>query len=586
MVDPNKTDKENTLGFDNADILAQKRRRDAEVARAASAVSANDLRAQMQTDKAKPPSVQKNPAAQTAKKSPVKAPAAAPSDGARKASAPMRPAASAPRPAPKNVPAGNPQTAKNTQPKPRTSAQPPKQSPAQTVAKPAPLGQQPRRVTEVKPSMIPYKQVTLKPKSTSDDGATRVTDIRDVRPLAQEMNNRTQLTSISKNAQALRPAKQAEEQDESEGGNTIISIIKAITYIVAVIVVSVFLSVCIILVGNDVFAFVKDDTMVEVTIPEYATVNDIAEILHANDVIAYPGIFRFYGYLNKVDVLPEGSEDSSVFVAGTYTVHPMMNYDELLEAFKKKAPSGISRITIPEGYTTDEIIDLFVSKGIGTREGYIDVINNYDFDYWFIDALEESGVSENRYYRLDGYLFPDTYEFYNASSEVVVIGKLLKRFNQVFLDSYSQKAKELGYTVDEILIIASLIEKEAGTQADFFDISSVFNNRLKNPANYPYLESDATVVYAIHHDTGERINPTGEDMTYESPYNTYTNKGLPPGPIANPSASAIRAALYPSVTDYYYFYSESAHITHYSTTYEEHKKVIAEMKNKYNTSNN
>jgi UPF0755 protein len=400
------------------------------------------------------------------------------------------------------------------------------------------------------------------------------------------MNNRTQLTSISKSAPALRPAQRVEEQDESEGGNTIISIIKAITYIVAVIVVSVFLSVCIILVGNDVFAFVKDDTLVEVTIPEYATVNDIAEILHANEVIAYPGIFRFYGYLNKVDVLPEGSEDSSVFVAGTYTVHPMMNYDELLEAFKKKAPSGISRITIPEGYTTDEIIDLFVSKGIGTREGYIDVINNHDFDYWFIDALEENGVSENRYYRLDGYLFPDTYEFYNASSEVVVIGKLLKRFNQVFLDSYSQKAKELGYTVDEILIIASLIEKEAGTQADFFDVSSVFNNRLKAPANYPYLESDATVVYAIHHDTGERINPTGEDMAYESPYNTYTNKGLPPGPIANPSASAIRAALYPSVTDYYYFYSESAHVTHYSTTYEEHMKVIAEMKNKYNPSNN
>jgi UPF0755 protein len=138
--------------------------------------------------------------------------------------------------------------------------------------------------------------------------------------------------------------------------------------------------------------------------------------------------------------------------------------------------------------------------------------------------------------------------------------------------------------VDEILIIASLIEKEAGTQSDFFDISSVFNNRLNAPSKYPYLESDATVVYAIHHETGERINPTGQDMTYESPYNTYTNKGLPPGPIANPSASAIRAALYPSVTDYYYFFSESTYVTHYSTTYEEHKKVIAEVMNKNNPS--
>lgn len=357
-------------------------------------------------------------------------------------------------------------------------------------------------------------------------------------------------------------------QDESEGSNTVISIIKAITYIIAVVVVAVFLSVFVILVGNDVYAFVKDDTVVDVSVGEYATLDDIATMLHESGIIQYPSVFKLYANLKS---------DNGEFLAGDYSLSPMMNYDELLASFKPKKASGVSRITIPEGYTTDDIIDLLVSRGIGTREGYVDVINNYDFDYWFIDELEENGLPTGRIYRLDGYLFPDTYEFYNASSEEVVIGKLLKRFNEVFIEAYKTRAETLGYTVDEVLTLASMIEKEAGTQSDFFDISSVFHNRLKNSANFPYLESDATVVYAIQHDTGERIQPTGKDMEYVTPYNTYLNQGLPPGPIANPSASAIRAALYPADTKYYFFVSASSRLTYFSTTREEHEKNIAKI---------
>ena len=241
--------------------------------------------------------------------------------------------------------------------------------------------------------MIPYKQMPPKKRSEAEEGATRITDIRDIRSVAQA-DDHTRLTDVKQPLYREKKNLPPQEQDESEGANTIISVIKAVTYIVAVIVVSVFLSMFIILVGNDIFAFVKDDTMVEVTIPEYATVGDIADILYENSLIEYPGIFELYSKFG-------GSSTGSEFVAGTYTVHPMMNYDELLAAFKKKAPSGISRITIPEGYTTDEIIDLFVSYNIGTRERYVEVINNYDFDYWFIDELEANGVSSDRFYRLD-----------------------------------------------------------------------------------------------------------------------------------------------------------------------------------------
>ncbi len=512
------------LGEDNADILAEKRRRAAEsastpVRSVPSAVSAAQLRARMQSS---------TPSGTPAVK--PTAPAAKPTAPAVKSTAPaVKPTAPAAKP---TIPA-------------------------------AKTGGEGIRV------MIPHQQV----KSTASDvteGATRVTDISSLRKIPPA--DGTRVSDIPTEKDKKKKKKKREQEDESEGRNALVSIIKAITYIVSVIVVSVFLAVFIILVGNDVYAFVKEDTVVDVTVPEYATLNDISTILQENGLIEYPSIFKIYANLNMTK---KEKENGFVFIAGTYPVSPMMNYEELLAAFKEKPVTGTSRITIPEGYTTDQIIDLLVSKGIGTREGYIDVINNYDFDYWFVDALEESGWKDGRYYRLDGYLFPDTYEFYNDSTEEVVINKLLRRFNQIFVESFRIRAEDLGYTVDEVLTLASLVEKEGGTQSSFFNISSVFHNRLKNPARFPYLESDATVVYAIRHETGEHINPTKEDLEYESPYNTHKYKGLTPGPIANPSASAIRAALYPADTKYYYFYSASASVTLFASTLDEHLANVA-----------
>lgn len=409
-------------------------------------------------------------------------------------------------------------------------------------------------------ALIPHQKAEIHKKGDDENTATRVTDM--------SLSLPSDATRVSK-AQPVIPDKKQprpdREEEESEGGNTIISVIKAITYMVSIVVVSVFLAVFVILVGNDIYALVKDEAVIEISVPEYATLNDVSELLYENGIIEYPNVFKIYANLKK---------DNGQFIAGSYPISPTMNYDELLAAFKPKKATGTSRITIPEGYTTDQIIDLFVSKGIGTREGYVEAINNYDFDYWFIDELEENGWKDGRYYRLDGYLFPDTYEFYNASTEVVVINKLLKRFNEVFIESYAIKAKELGYTVDEILTLASMVEKEGGTQADFFNISSVFNNRLKNAARYPYLECDATIVYALEHETGEHVNPTKEHLSYQTPYNTHTNKGLPPGPISNPSASAIRAALYPADTDYYFFVSASATVTYYASTLDEHNANV------------
>ena len=359
-------------------------------------------------------------------------------------------------------------------------------------------------------------------------------------------------------------------ENTKEGANMMTSVVKGIVYIVLVLVVSVFISIFAIRVGNDVFAFVKSDEAVDITIPENATTSEVARILADNGIIKYPSVFKMYASLKH---------EKGDYLAGDYTVSPSMSYDKLRGTFKKQVETGTCWITIPEGYTTDEIIDLMVENGIGTREGYIDVINNYNFDYWFIDELEEKGTNPDRFYRLDGYLFPDSYEFYKASSEATVINKLLARFDEVFVEDYRTRASQLGYSVDQILIIASLVEKEAGSMADFMYVSSVFNNRLKDPYNFPRLESDATVVYAIQINTGVRPKEiTPEDLKYDSPYNTYTHEGLTPGPITNPSASAIRYALYPANTNYKYFVSADNGTTLFAATKYEHDANIQTVK--------
>ncbi len=358
---------------------------------------------------------------------------------------------------------------------------------------------------------------------------------------------------------------ETDSEDRTAGSrNTIMSAVKAVVYIVVISVVSAFLAIGIIMAANDVFAFVKSDTPVQITIPENTKLDELADILHENGIIKFPWLFKLYA---------ERKHDDQQYIPGEYTVNGMMNYSTLLSEFKEKIDYGTVRITIPEGFTTDEIIDMFVSEGIGTREGFIDEIQNGSYDYWFLDELENGGISEDRIYRLDGYLFPDTYDFYRSSSERTVIRKLLKRFSQIFTKQYREQCAAMGYTVDQIVTLASIIEKEAASPAEFFLVSSVFHNRLNNAWAFPRLESDATVVYAIQHDTGERT----VDLTYESAYNTYTHEGLTPGPIANPSASAILAALSPQNSNYFYFVSYNG-VTHFSETKAQHDQYVAEMR--------
>ncbi len=366
-----------------------------------------------------------------------------------------------------------------------------------------------------------------------------------------------------------------DRSDYTETQSTVTAVIKALVYIIAIVSVSVALAVFAISCANDIFAFVKEDKTVEVVIPEYATTDELADILSEAGAINYPWLFRFYCDLKGVDENPTYN-----FVGGTYTVATNMNYDTLMLSFVEKMTLTTVRITFPEGSTVDEMIALFEANGCSTREKFRECMVTYDFgaEYEFLKDIDMT----DRYYLLEGYLYPDTYDFYTGRSPEYYLCRMLDQFEKVFRRSgFFEVVEESEYTLDEILTIASIIEKEAYQVNDFDIVSSVIYNRLKDPETFPKLECDSTIIYALSCIAGKRVTDiTLEDLELDDPYNSYREDGLPPGPICNPSYNSIACAFDPAETEkaYYYFYSDRYGVMYYATTLKEHEANIEAVK--------
>lgn len=404
----------------------------------------------------------------------------------------------------------------------------------------------------------PQEETTLTVSEASDDGYLAFGDLSEIKKEKSE-----------------KPTVRKKRIVRYEKGAGVRSLTAAIIYFVSVICVGVLLGMFIISMLNDVFAFVKDDSICEITIEnENMSLEELAEYLYEEGVISYPTIFRIYVGLK---------EDGEITLQkGTYNLSPSFNYDKILSSLNPAPVRAEVTITFQEGMTVDDIIDLFVAKGIGTRAGFEDAIENYDFDYWFLKDVEST---KERYYRLEGYLYPDTYRFFSDCSEVAALSKLLDNFKKKVPKSYAEQCEELGYTMDQVLIIASLIEAECTWVADFEFVSAVFHNRLKSADFNGRLDSDASIQYILRHTTGSRKEHLeDEDLQIDSPYNTRIKEGLPPGPICNPSLSAMTAALYPNADcGYYYFVAQANGYNLYAKTYQEHlnniKKVEEEEEN-------
>lgn len=335
-------------------------------------------------------------------------------------------------------------------------------------------------------------------------------------------------------------------------------------YFAFIILVSVILSLFIIFVANDVFALVAEDKEITITLPQNATVYQAAKILDEEGVIHYRTFFALFVHFTVKD--PE-------FLLGEHELNSSMDYRAILRQIRRTSSSrNILQVTIPEGYTVAQIKDLLVQDGICDETDLTEALKSHKFDYDFLDDdLEES---ENR---LEGYLFPDTYQFYENSDADTVIEKFLDNFDQKVTEDMREQAEKSDYSLREILTIASMVEKEAKLTTEQSTIAGVIYNRL-NSKDYPYLDIDSTILYVV----GHKDELTKADLEIDSPYNTYTNKGLPPGPIANPGLDAIYAALNPEDNDYYFYVAsgddKGSHI--FSKTLEEHNAAVAKVKSK------
>ncbi len=291
----------------------------------------------------------------------------------------------------------------------------------------------------------------------------------------------------------------------------------------------------------------------EVTIEAGSGTADIAKKLAENGIIKKPFWFRLFSKL--------GGHDGT-YQQGTYTLQENAGYGELYKTLKNAPEAESVKITIPEGFELRQIADRLEEAGLIDREKFYDAVENGEFDYDFVKKIPKR---ENR---LEGYLFPDTYLFQPGESEAAIIEKMLARFNEVYTQEYRNRAKELGMTDDELITLATVIEREAQGDVDRKLVAGVFHNRLKSKS-YPYLQSCATVQYILKE---RKPVLSVADTQIDSPYNTYKYPGLPVGPIASPGKAAIEAALYPEETDYLFFVLDSQGVHRFARTFAEHQE--------------
>jgi UPF0755 protein len=254
------------------------------------------------------------------------------------------------------------------------------------------------------------------------------------------------------------------------------------------------------------------------------------------------------------------------FSFGSFEINTDMDYHALVKALSSSSSTmQTTTVTIPEGYTIDQIFQLLVDNGVcETVEELQEVAANHDYAF---DFLQDVGLGDYR--RLEGYLFPDTYNFYLGQDPLYVINKMLVNFDNQITDEMRQTATDMGYSLHDIVIVASLIEKESnGT--DQRNIASVIYNRLNSDVTQGLLQFDSTIQYILELTGQERKDKLTEaDLAYNSPFNTYLNPGLPLAPICNPGLASFQAALNPADTDYYYFLQDDYGNSYFYHDYDE-----------------
>ncbi|AXH98938.1 endolytic transglycosylase MltG [Sporosarcina sp. PTS2304] len=323
--------------------------------------------------------------------------------------------------------------------------------------------------------------------------------------------------------------------------------------------------------GFSIYSYIKgalepmdpdSEKIIEVEIPIGSGLDSISEILEKKEVIKDARIFKYYAKVNN----------EADFQAGTYGLTQSMTPDELIKSLKTgvvyRTPAFT--LTIPEGLTLDQIAEKTSEKTTITEKQFMDYVTNEETIQAYMtkypEIITKEILADNIRYSLEGYLFPATYPFYEEEPSVKEVVDVMVDATVQNLIPYQGYWTEKEKSAHWLLTFASLLEKEATGKSDRETIASVFNNRL---AQGMPLQTDPTVLYALGEHKDRVLN---EDLKVENAYNTYQNKGLPPGPIANTGVASIQAVVEPSSTNYLFFLADKDGKNHFAKTYEEHLK--------------
>ena len=385
-----------------------------------------------------------------------------------------------------------------------------------------------------------------------------------------------------KDAPAVRKGRPKRKKGDGLWG--IPHLIATFLWLAIILAIGVSLGRMLWLCASDVLAFGRESKEVIITIDTDDTIEDIAQKLHEKGLVRYPGLFKLYADI---------AVDDGEIAPGTYTLDTILDYHALVNSMSSSSShrAVVEDVLIPEGYSCRQIFELLEQNGICTVAELEEYAANGEFqEFWFLE-----GVERGNKYCLEGFLFPDTYDFYANSTPREALGKMLLGFNSridqeeiaaqlvTLNERLSAKMKANGCSAEfiaenqldlyDLLTVASLIEEETAGASESPNIASVIYNRLtQNEVYERYLGIDAAIIYA----TGDAENI---DTGIESPYNTYINAGLTPTPISNPGLSSISAALDFADTNYYYYVlNPETQMHQFSKTYEEHQGWIEKFR--------
>lgn len=314
---------------------------------------------------------------------------------------------------------------------------------------------------------------------------------------------------------------------------------------------------------NDMLGVGRQAVNVTVEIPKNATPGQVSQILSKAGAIRNAGAFVFYSKLTK---------GPKAYGGGSYQITTGLDYEALINSIQSSSKRvDTVRITFTEGMNAPEIAASLEKNGVCSAADALKAFNTNKLDSSY-DIVSAIPNVSSRYYKLEGYLFPDTYEFFKNEDPADVVEKLISNCNSKLTKQIRDKAKDENMSVDQLITLASMIQAEAANKADMYDVSSVFHNRLNSKdGSLKHLNSDPTTLYPYR--KRSQI-PADIRAAYKSKYDTYTVTGLPAGAVCSPGSDAIDAALNPSSTSYYYFCHDAKGTAYYAKTLAGHEENL------------